>query len=392
MEKSKRIQSIDILRGIVMIIMALDHTRDFFHHSAMTTDPLAPASTTYPLFFTRWITHFCAPVFVMLSGISIYISSQNKASEEASASMFKRGLWLIIAEITLVTFGITFNPFFNVIILQVIWAIGFSMILLSIISRISFKAVLLSGIILLIGHNTLDYVAAPTSGVSSAIWNIFFRAFGSAIPISSNHIILVLYAILPWTAAMFIGYALGYWYNAGYSGSRRRKNLLITGLVMTIAFILLRFINGYGDPSPRLTNGSFPHDLFSFLNTSKYPPSLMYLCMTLGPSLILLSIWEKTNTAWSRFVSVYGKVPFFYYILHFYLIHLFLIILFFSSGYGIKDISSPGLPFYFRPLNFGYDLWIVYVLWIVIVLLLYKPSQWFGRYKARNNYWWLKYI
>ena len=114
--------------------------------------------------------------------------------------------------------------------------------------------------------------------------------------------------------------------------------------------------------------------------------------MTLGPSLILLSIWEKTNTAWSRFVSVYGKVPFFYYILHFYLIHLFLIILFFSSGYGVKDISSPGLPFYFRPLNFGYDLWIVYVLWIVIVLLLYKPSQWFGRYKARNNYWWLKYI
>ena len=206
-----RIHSIDILRGIVMIIMALDHTREFYHSTALTQDPLDPAVTTYPLFFTRWITHFCAPVFVFLSGVSAYLSSRKKTTAEASAFLMKRGLWLIIAEIVIVTFGITFNPFYNIIVLQVIWAIGMSLFLLGLFMRISDKAILLIGVILFFGHNIFDYVKGPTEGVAAALYNLLLRAKGSAIQYAPNRIILDLYAVLPWTGVMFMGYSIGKW-------------------------------------------------------------------------------------------------------------------------------------------------------------------------------------
>jgi uncharacterized membrane protein len=201
---TSRVAAIDTLRGIVMIVMALDHTRDFFHRTAFTADPLDPAVTTIPLYFTRWITHFCAPVFVLLSGVSAYLSSQRKTRHQASIFLIKRGMWLILMEVTVVTFALSFNPFFNFILLQVIWAIGWSMIILGLLIRISFSAVLIVGLILFFGHNILNYVSLPQGGAAGFLWRIFF--IGPAIiPLDKNHFIGAFYAILPWTSVMLLG-------------------------------------------------------------------------------------------------------------------------------------------------------------------------------------------
>lgn len=382
-----RIASIDIMRGLVMIIMALDHTRDFFHITAMTANPLDPATTTTALYFTRWITHFCAPTFVFLSGLSAYLSSRNKTKNEASSFLIKRGIWLIIVEITLVSFGLTFNPLFNFFIWQVIWAIGCSMILLALMMRISYIAVLITGIILFAAHNILDYLALPTTGVAGSLWGIFLTSRGMFLPIDSNHTIGVFYAILPWTGVMLMGYCAGAWFQKGYPAEKRKRLLLITGSSMIVLFILLRYFQGYGDPGVWDKTS-----LFSFLNTSKYPPSLQYCCMTLGPALILMALMENVRSGWSKIVSVYGRVPFFYYILHFYIIHVLTVIVFFASGYTTTEIADPQSLFLFRPINFGFDLWIVYVIWIAIVASLYFPCRWFYKYKIQHSQWWLRYL
>lgn len=392
MSQQKRVASIDILRGIVMVIMALDHTRDFFHQSAMTADPLSPTSTTVPLFFTRWITHFCAPVFVFLSGTSIYLSSLNKDPRTYRAQVIKRGLWLILAEVTLVTFGISFNPFFHFIIFQVIWAIGFGMILLSLFSRLSYRAVVITGMLIVLLHNLTNYANLPETGVAAVAWKIFFTALGTFLPISSTHTLGFLYAVVPWTGVMFLGYGAGKWFTQATSSAERKKKLLVAGASMILLFIALRFLNQYGDPSPRITSGNFKEELLSFLNVSKYPPSLLYICMTLGPSLMVLALLENVRSSFTNILQVYGKVPFFYYILHFYLLHLILVVVFFLSGYGIGSISQPGNPFWFRPLDFGYGLGTVYLIWLLVVVILYYPSKWYGRYKSSRNHWWLRYL
>ena len=390
--RAYRIQSIDILRGIVMIIMALDHTRDFFHQSAMTADPLNP-ETTFPwLFFTRWITHFCAPAFVFLSGISAFLVAQRRSKKEASMFLIKRGFWLVLVEVIIVTFGITFNPNYNFFILQVIWAIGWSMIFLGIVSWISPKLVLALGLLLFFGHNMLDYVSFPQTGAAAITWNLFLRASGFVFPLDSSHFVGVFYAILPWTGVMFMGYSIGRWYQKDFPAARRKKLLLATGFGLILLFIVFRATNLYGNPFPFKPGGDFTYNLLSFLNTNKYPPSLLYLAMTLGPSCILLALLENVRAGWTNFVSVYGKVPFFYYIIHFYLIHLICLVVFFATGHTTDQIVDPNLPFLFRPLNFGYGLWTVYAIWISVILLLYYPCKWFSQYKNRHREWWLSYI
>ncbi|MBE5318678.1 DUF1624 domain-containing protein [Pedobacter sp. MR2016-19] len=390
MTLSKRILSIDILRGLVMIIMALDHTRDFFHISAMTGDPLNPETTTGMLFFTRWITHFCAPTFVFLSGLSAYLSAQRKTPAQASSFLLKRGLWLIVIEITLITLGLTFNPFYNFIILQVIWAIGFSMIFLALFSRISYKTVLIIGLILVFGHNLFDLFPAPTDTNGGLILKIFFTASGTILPVSSTHLVGVFYAILPWTGVMFVGYGVGAWYKKGYAAERRKRNLLIVGLLTIFVFISLRLINIYGDPVPRKEYHDLFKNLLAFFNVSKYPPSLQYTAMTLGPAMLFLAFTENLNNWFTRITAVYGAVPFFYYILHFYLLHTLLVIVFFASGYTSKEIVQ--IPFWFRPATFGFSLPIVYLIWFCVVAALYLPCKWFKRYKEKHKQWWLRYV
>ncbi|MDQ0639401.1 putative membrane protein [Pedobacter sp. W3I1] len=387
---SKRILSIDILRGLVMIIMALDHTRDFFHVGAMTGDPLNPDTTTGMLFFTRWITHFCAPTFVFLSGLSAYLSAQHKTPAQASSFLLKRGLWLILIEIMVITLGLTFNPSYNFIILQVIWAIGCSMVFLALASRISHKAVLIIGLILVFGHNLFNLFPAPTDSNGGLILKIFFTASGTVVPLSSNHLIGVFYAILPWTGIMFVGYGVGAWYKKGYAAERRQRNLLIIGLLTIFVFISLRLINIYGDPAPRKEYHDFFKNLLVFFNVSKYPPSLQYTAMTLGPAMLFLAFTENLSNWFTRITAVYGAVPFFYYVIHFYLLHTLLVVVFFATGHNTKEIIQ--VPFLFRPATFGFGLPIVYLIWFCTVASLYLPCRWFKQYKQTHRQWWLSYV
>jgi uncharacterized membrane protein len=384
---NSRIASIDTLRGIVMIIMALDHTRDFFHNTAITADPLDVDTTTPWLFFTRWITHYCAPVFVFLSGLSAYIASQKKTHSEASTFLMKRGLWLVIAELAIITLGLTFNPLYNIFILQVIWAIGWSMIILGLLMRTSFKVILVIGLLLFFGHNILDYFNLPGNA-----WKILFTSFGTVIPIGGNRFVFAFYAILPWTSAMLLGYCTGYFFGKSIPAETRRRFLLMTGSAAILLFIILRCINRYGNPTPWIAQQSGFNTLLEFIDVSKYPPSLDFFCMTLGPALLLLTVLEDAKGRWQDIIRVYGSVPFFYYVLHFYLLHFLLVIAFFLSGYTAKDIVDPNIPFLFRPAAFGYPLPVVYLIWMTVVAVLYKPSRWFWQYRKTHTQWWLKYI
>lgn len=390
---TKRIQSIDVLRGIVMIIMALDHTRDFFHNDALAHDPLDLNTTTPILFFTRWITHFCAPAFVFLSGISAALSSKSKTKKEASGFLIRRGIWLILVEIVIITLGLTFNPFYNVIILQVIWAIGWGMILLGILMRFSSHVIiLLTGFILVFGHDLINYVNIPAKGLTTDLMNIFFTAKFFIVPYSAQHAIIFLYAILPWAGLMMLGYSISGWF-INYSSEERKKVLTIAGLFITALFILLRVINHYGNPIPFSHQKTLVYTILSFLNVEKYPPSLQYTCMTIGPSLLLLSFFEHRKNFFTSFAKIYGQVPFFYYVLHFYILHILLVITFYSSGYGSKDIVPKSSPFLFRPDSSGFNLGIVYIIWISVVLVLYLPCRWYSKYKKANKQkWWIHYL
>ena len=384
---ANRITSIDILRGLVMAIMALDHTRDFFHITAFTDDPLNLATTTVPLYFTRWITHFCAPTFVFLAGTSAYLASQNKASNVAGNFLIKRGLWLVFIEVAVITLAFTFNPLYNFIIWQVIWATGWSMVVLGLLIRFNFYAILGIGLVLFFGHNVFDYINLPQNGTSGTLMKILFTAQGTILSLSPDRAIGDFYAILPWTGVMLTGYCAGAWYRAGYPAAKRKSLLLTTGSTLIALFLVLRYFNIYGDPLPW-----DKQHLLSFLNANKYPPSLLYLCMTLGPALIALALLENINTAASRFISTYGRVPFFYYVLHFYLLHILTVVAFYLSGYGAADIVDRQVPFLFRPQHFGFGLAAVYAIWLSVVAALYLPCKWFNNYKLTHSQWWLKYL
>ena len=389
--RSNRIQSIDILRGIVMIIMAVDHTRDFFHLPAATSDPLNPNTTSLPIYLTRWITHFCAPTFVLLSGVSAYLSSRNKTAGEAGAFLIKRGLWLVLVEIAIVTLGITFNPGYNFIILQVIWAIGASMIILGLLRRLPYNVLLIIGILLFFGHDIIWYLLPGAPRDASQLVKFLLTANGNIVPVSSQRVIGDFYAVLPWTGVMVMGFCLGRWFGKEYPGEKRRRQLLMTGISLTILFFVLRLANGYGDPAPWRRMDTPLKTFFSFFFVSKYPPSLMYLSATLGLSLTALSLLEYAKGKWTQVVSVYGRVPFFYYILHFYLLHTILVIFFFATGHTTAQISSGGGLMFQAP-GFGYGLVVVYIIWIAAVAALYWPCRWFARYKLEHRQWWLSYI
>ncbi len=387
-----RIQSIDLLRGLVMVIMALDHIRDFFHSEAFTDDPTNMVTTTPWLFFTRWITHFCAPVFVFLSGTSAFLMGQKRTKPQLSKFLISRGIWLVFVELFIITLGWTFDPLYHVFILQVIWAIGLSMIVLGILVLFPFPVVLIYGIVIVFGHNLLDYPEAARSGDVGFWWNLLHHGFFYSIPLSENRSALLIYAFLPWSGVMALGYCFGTWYKKNVQPEVRKKQLIWFGLGVTALFIILRFINAYGDPhqwthQPRGAVYSF----LSFLNVNKYPPSLMYVCMTLGPAIILLAFTENVYNNVGKFFITYGRVPFFYYVLHFFFIHSFCVIAFFASGYTTSQIVTPQFPFLFRPPTFGFNLWVVYGVWIATVLILYPLCKWYNRYKATHDYWWLSY-
>ncbi len=391
LEPKQRIQSIDILRGAVMLIMAIDHVRDFFHITAFTDSPTNLETTTPQLFFTRWITHFCAPAFVFLSGTSAFLVSQRKSKNETSMFLIKRGLWLVFAEMAVVTLAITFNPLYNLLIWQVIWAIGWSMVILGLLVRTSLKVIVVIGCILVFGHDLLNYMQLPQEGIGNVLMRVFFTAFGTQYQLGPSRFVFDLYAILPWTGVMLLGYAFGTVYKQT-DALKRRKTILTLGFAVTIFFILLRYINMYGDPSHWSAQKNGLYTFLSFLNASKYPPSLCYATMTLGPSLIFLALTETVQNKFADMLSMFGRVPFFFYVLHFYLIHTICVIIFFATGHTSKDIIDFNTPFLFRPAQFGFDLPIVFAIWLFIILILYKPCQWFDNYRKSHHEWWLSYL
>jgi uncharacterized membrane protein len=397
--QKNRIQSIDVLRGLVIVIMALDHVRDFFYKAdvGQANDvALNPTNlqTTFPmLFFTRWVTHFCAPIFVLLAGVSIYLMCLRKPKKELSLFLIKRGLWLIFLEVVVITLGWSFNPFYNVLILQVIWAIGASMVVFGLLIRLPYKTILAIGLIIVAGHNLLGSPSVSALFKGNVIADLFYFSDFSIYTIAPNHIFIIVYAFLPWTGVMLLGFCLGKLFEPGFEPERRKKLLIQLGWSIIILFFLLRFINIYGDPlswseQPRGTT----YTILSFFNLNKYPPSLLFLCMTIGPGLLFLAFIEKIQNKFTDILNVYGKVPMLFYVIHFYLIHTLVVVTFYWQGFGSADIVSPNNPFLFKPNGFGFGLWGVYAVWAIVVMTLFPICKKYGIYKSSHHQWWLSYL
>lgn len=388
---SRRIDSIDMLRGLVMIIMALDHTRDFFHVTAWTDDPMNLATTTPALYFTRWITHLCAPTFVFLAGTSAWFQSLRKSKKELSIFLIKRGLWLVLMEITIVNFSFGFDPAFHIVALQVIWAIGISMFLLGLLIWLPYPVLLILGIMIVAGHNALDFFEAGKTSSPGWWYDLLHRP--NMIALGKNYTLLILYPFLPWTGLMILGYCFGKLY-LQFEGTARNKMLVWLGIGLLLLFALLRYTNKYGNPFPWSSEKNGLYTFFSFMNVNKYPPSLLFMCATIGISMLLLAILSKLRNRFTDFITVYGRVPFFYYILHFYLIHILSAILFLARGHSFTEgtKNTGGFLPYFIATGEGVRLPVVYAIWLLVVLSLYPLCRWFSQYKQRHKDWWLSYL
>ena len=390
-----RIESIDLLRGAVMIIMAIDHCRD--HLLRGHPDPTDLATTTPLLFFTRWITHFCAPVFVFLSGISAWLAGTRRSRSQLSTLLITRGLWLIAIEVFFITAVAPLDFDFHLVVLQVIWAIGGSMLLLGIFLRFGVPrlAIGVIGGIIVGCHNILDLTGSGALG-TSFLGNMLVTStgfnFSHLFQIGGGHAVLTAYALLPWTGVLFLGYSIGPIYSSEFDGTRRRRLLFRAGILVLIAFGLLRGLNLYGDPAPWSVQRSASMTVISFLNVTKYPCSLLYIAMTLGVALVVLATTEKVRNRFASAVVVYGNVPFFYYMLHWCTIGIASILVFYLQGYRSDQIVSQDGLFNFTPPGSGLPLVGVYGVWLLVILLLYKPCKWFSAYKKRSKKWWVSYI
>jgi uncharacterized membrane protein len=380
-----RLESVDVVRGVIMILMALDHTRDFFGQTSFS--PTDPTQTTIPLFFTRWITHFCAPVFFLLTGTGAYLSLRKKSKGELSKYLFTRGLWLIFLEITVFRcLGLQFNFDYHLTLLDVLWALGWAMIVLSALVHLPTPVVTAFGVVMIAGHNLLDRIQS-----SNPLWTILHSL--NFIVANPRHSVFVAYTLIPWVGVTAVGYSLGQIY--AWAPDRRRTFLLRAGLGVTAAFVLLRGINVYGDPVRWSAQKSAAFTLLSFLNTNKYPPSLLFLLMTLGPALLFLWAVDGGTPRWVRPAMVLGKVPMFYYLLHFPLIHLLAVAVCYARyGQAHWMFESPTIAQFpvTTPPGWGYSLPVVYLIWVSVVLALYPLCRWFAGLKQRRNDSWLSYF
>ncbi|MEO5682628.1 MAG: heparan-alpha-glucosaminide N-acetyltransferase domain-containing protein [Chitinophagaceae bacterium] len=387
-----RITTIDFLRGAVMIIMALDHTRDYFHAYSYYYNPVDLQHTSPAIFFTRWITHFCAPVFVFLAGTSAFLSGQKKTKQQLSVFLLKRGLWLMLLEITLVSFGWFFNPLFSLWVLQVIWVLGLSMIVLAGLVHLPVKAIMAIGLAMVLGHNLLDNMHVAGNTATAFGWAELhdFRAFTFR-----NIIVVSAYPLIPWAGVMALGYCFGRLFLPAFDAARRKRTLLIMGAAGITLFILLRFINIYGDSSRWAEQGSAVFSLMSFLNTSKYPPSLLYLLMTLSPAFLFLAVADQFSSRIAAIVSTYGRVPMMYYLVHIYVLHFFALLLAQFTGFGWHQmiITKGWITDNASLQGYGLSLPMVYIIWLVTVLAMYPLCRKYDRYKQNNRQqWWLSYL
>ena len=383
--KTARLTSVDTLRGSVMILMALDHVRDYF--GAPGLNPLNLAQTTVPLFLTRWITHLCAPTFFLLTGTSGFLARRGRSTAALSRFLFLRGVWLIALELTVIRcLGFQFNADYQVTMLVVIWALGWAMIVLAALVWLPTKAILAFGVVMIAGHNLLD-------GVRSAhpLW-VMLHAQDLVVN-RPGFVVFVAYPLVPWVGVTALGYALGQIYE--WSGERRRALLLGAGLALVAAFVLLRTVNVYGDPAPWATQASTALTMLSFLNATKQPPSLLFLLMTLGPALLMLRALDQRTARTLQPALVFGRVPLFYFVLHLPLIHLLAVIACYAMNGAVHWMfESPNLGAYpfTPPPVWGLSLPWIYLLWVAVVVTLYPVSAWFASVKQRRGYAWLSYL
>lgn len=383
-----RIESIDLLKGLVMVVMALDHVRDYFHYSAFMFDPADPTQSTLPIFFTRWITHFCAPAFSFLAGLSAFMVGKRKSKTELSDFLLKRGLWLVFIEMTVVNFAWYFDIYFRSPGLLVIWSLGISMIVLAALVHLPRKLILLFSLLFVFGHNLLDNIHYD----DNVLWAILHEF--SVFKLTDGVEFAVLYPVIPWIAVMALGYYFGSFYDNSFDSVKRKKAFNHIGISALILFIIIRFINNYGDPIPWKDDNTTTKDLISFLNPSKYPPSLLYLLMTLGATFLFLANAEKLKGKMVDFFSTFGRVPFFYYILHIYLIHLVALLFAELSGFGWQIMLLPDWVTEMSTLKgYGFRLWVVYAVWVGVIVLLYPFCKKFDKYKqTHKEKWWLSYL
>jgi uncharacterized membrane protein len=391
--KAPRLVSVDILRGLVMVIMALDHTRDFMTNIRFTPEDLSHTYGT--LFFTRFITHFCAPVFSFLAGTGAYLAaSRGKSIPQISRFFFTRGLWLVVLELTVVDFGWCFVPWSAA---GVIWILGWSMVVMALIVRLPIRWIGAFGIGMVFTHNLLDRINPASFGKLYWLWMMLHVP--GQIQVTPNFVFLNLYVLIPWVGVMAAGYAFG----ALLLRPDRRKWLLTLGLSITALFFVLRGFNLYGNGiagypysvGPWQVQPTFSLTVISFFNTLKYPPSLHYLLMTLGPALVLLALLDGASAerGLGRILLVYGRVPMFYYILHLYLIHLLAIAAALAFHQPAAWLWHGAIFLNPTPPGYGHGLPFIYAMWMLAVASLYLPCRWFMEFKQRHRDWtWLSYI
>jgi len=377
-----------------MIIMALDHVRDYFHGAAYIYDPTDLSRASIPIFLTRWITHFCAPIFMLLAGVSACLYGMKRGRRDLSFFLFTRGLWLVFAELFIVTLEWTFNPHYPAFILQVIWAFGLSMIVLSLLIHLPRFLILGIGIVLVAGHNLLDGIRISGNDLPSFIWSILHQprfdfSFGPPTPI-------VGYPILPWVGVICLGYSLGNLYAPAVEPLHRKKHLRSLGLGAIALFILVRATNLYGDPSHWAVQKSALYTVLSFVNCTKYPPSLLYVLMTLGPACLFLAYLEKPLNMLGSKVIIFGRVPMFYYLLHIPLIHGLAVIASMISGHSAGNMVdlTTWVTANTQLKGYGFSLLTVYVVWIGVLAVLYPVCKRFDVYKRAHlaEKRWLSYL
>ena len=385
----QRVESVDVVRGVIMIIMALDHTRDFFGNAAANPTDLTKASAG--LFLTRWITHFSAPTFFFLSGVGAYLALRRRTKSELSVFLLTRGLWLVFLDAVLFRFLLQFNVDYHVTILTVLWALGWSMVVLAALVHLPTKAVAVIGAVMILSHNLLDDISAQSFGAWAPLWNVLHSP--GLLYMSPGHLVIVAYPLIPWIGVMALGYGIGPLYSM--DAARRRTILLRAGIAVTALFLVLRATNTYGDPAKWSAQKSALFTALSFLNTTKYPPSLLFLAMTLGPVLVFLSLVDGRTPRLLRPALTIGKVPMFYYLLHFTVIHILAIItalVRFGEVHTAFESPTPDRYPITQPAGWPASLPVVYLYWIAVVLLVYPACRWYARVKSQSNNPWLSYL
>jgi len=380
-----RIESVDVVRGVIMIIMALDHTRDFFGIPGQNPVDLSKASAA--LFLTRWITNICAPVFFLLTGTGAYLSLRKRSPADLSRFLFTRGVWLIFLEVVVLRcLSYQFNFDYRVTILLVLWALGWAMITLSLLVRFPTIVATIFGVVLIVGHNLLDSIQS-----TKPLW-VILHSPGFVLN-SPTHVVFAAYPLIPWVGVTAIGFALGQVYS--WDAARRRAFLLRAGLALTASFVVLRWVNVYGDPARWSSQKSALFTVLSFLNVIKYPPSLLFLLMTLGLALVFLAAVDGGTPRVLEPARIIGKVPLFYYVLHFTLIHLLAVatcLVRYHSAHWMFESPDLGHYPFTAPPGWGYPLPVVYLVWAFVVALMYPLCRWFAALKQRRSEAWLSYL